>query len=125
MDFKETRSIYKQIAESICDRIISGVLNPGDRVESVRDLASKIGVNQNTILKTYIDLQQSGIIENQRGIGYFVTEKARDVIKSQRIYEFYDTVLPEFIKQASLLQLSKEDVLPFLNQLNHSKHESK
>ncbi|MFZ1454770.1 MAG: GntR family transcriptional regulator, partial [Saprospiraceae bacterium] len=111
MDFKASKSIYQQIAESICDRIISENLQPGDRIESVRDMAAKMGVNQNTILKTYTDLQQVGVIENQRGIGYFVSETSKQIIFNQRKKEFYDDILPEFLKQASLIRLTKEDIL--------------
>ncbi|MBK9565530.1 MAG: GntR family transcriptional regulator [Saprospiraceae bacterium] len=120
MDFKASKSIYQQIAESICDRIISENLQPGDRIESVRDMAAKMGVNQNTILKTYTDLQQVGVIENQRGIGYFVSETSKQIIFNQRKKEFYDDILPEFLKQASLIRLTKEDILPFLNTLNQT-----
>ncbi|MBK8053206.1 MAG: GntR family transcriptional regulator [Saprospiraceae bacterium] len=120
MDFKATKSIYQQIADSICDNIMSEQLRVGDRVESVRDLAAKIGVNQNTILKTYNDLQQAGIIENQRGIGYFVSETSKQIIFNQRKKEFYSDILPEFLRQATLLRLSREDILPFLNTLNHT-----
>ena len=120
MDFKASKSIYQQIAESICDRIISESLKPGDRIESVRDMAAKMGVNQNTILKTYTDLQQVGVIENQRGIGYFVSETSKQIIFNQRKKEFYDDILPEFLKQASLIRLTKEDILQFLNTLNQT-----
>ncbi len=120
MDFKTTKSIYQQIADSICDRIISENLKPGDRIESVRDMAGKMGVNQNTILKTYTDLQQTGVIENQRGIGYFVSETSKQIIFNQRKKEFYDDILPELIRQATLLRLSREDILPFLNTLNQT-----
>ena len=83
-------------------------------------MAAKMGVNQNTILKTFTDLQQFGIIENQRGIGYFVSETSKQIIFNQRKKEFYDDILPEFLKQASLIRLTKEDILPFLNTLNQT-----
>jgi DNA-binding transcriptional regulator YhcF (GntR family) len=100
-------------------------LRVGDRVDSVRELAAKIGVNQNTILRTYMELQNNGIIENQRGIGYFVAANATEIIKKTRKDEFYNAVVPEFIRQARLLQLKKEDLFPLFDQLNDHNYENK
>ena len=71
-----------------------------------------------------MELQRDNIISNQRGIGFFVTESAPQQIIKMRKEEFFNVQLPEFIRQVKLLNLSKEELKPLLDQLNDS-HENK
>lgn len=77
MDFKEKdRAIYLQIADRICDEVLSGALRPGERIPSVRSYAAAIEVNANTAMRAYDYLSGIEVIFNRRGIGYFVSENA-------------------------------------------------
>ena len=118
MDFKGDKSIFQQIGDSICDKIIKDELVAGDRVESVRELAAITGVNQNTILRTYMELQRENIIENMRGIGFFVTKDAKYIIQKKRKKLFYDEILPEFLHHVELLQIETDQIVSFLNNKN-------
>lgn len=64
--------IYVQLINQIKSCIAGGILIPGDRMPSVRELASQLTVNPNTIQKAYQELEQAGIIETVRGRGTFV-----------------------------------------------------
>ena len=81
MDFKSTKGIYLQIVDNLCRQILEGQLQSGDRVASVRDLAAEFEVNHNTVMRAYTNLQESGIFDNKRGIGFFVSENALELIK--------------------------------------------
>ncbi len=74
IDRKSELPIYEQIAESIISQVINGVLQPGDRIPSVRILARQLGVNPNTIQKSYANLLRDGILYSQKGKGDFVSE---------------------------------------------------
>ena len=111
MEFKEQKGIFQQIADRICDRILQGELKAGDKLESVRELAVAIGVNQNTIMRTYSELLRDGILSNQRGIGFFVSPEARDIILAKRRNEFFNNDLPYIAHQARLLGISAEEIL--------------
>ena len=111
MEFKEQKGIFQQIADRICDRILQGELKAGDKLESVRELAVAIGVNQNTIMRTYSELLRDGILSNQRGIGFFVSPEARDIILAKRRNEFFNNDLPHIARQARLLGISAEDII--------------
>jgi GntR family transcriptional regulator len=124
MEFKDTKGIFQQIADTVCDKIISGEFPVGSKIPSVREQAATMGVNQNTIMRTYMELQRENIINNQRGIGFFVTESAPQQIINMRKEEFFTVQLPEFIRQIQLLKLSKEELKPLLDQINQS-HEDK
>ena len=69
MEFNQNKPIYLQIADGISEKILSGELKEGDRILSVRELGSELGVNPNTAMRSYEKLTMDGIIYNQRGIG--------------------------------------------------------
>ena len=71
MEFNSNRPIYLQICDWICERILSGDLAPDSRIQSVREFGAEIGVNPNTVMRSYEKLTADGIIYNKRGIGYF------------------------------------------------------
>ena len=73
MKFKESKSIYLQIADRICDEILQGQYTEEERILSVREYAATVEVNANTVVRTYDYLQGQEIIYNKRGIGYFVS----------------------------------------------------
>ena len=84
MKFKESKSIYLQIADRICDEILQGQYTEEERIPSVREYAATVEVNANTVVRTYDYLQGQEIIHNKRGIGYFVAPGARELIHSLR-----------------------------------------
>ena len=124
MEFKDPKGIFQQIADNICDKIISGEFPAGSKIPSVREQAAAVGVNQNTIMRTYMELQRENIISNQRGIGFFVSNSAQQQIINMRKKEFFDVQLPELIKQVKLLNLTREELAPLFDQLNEN-HENK
>lgn len=125
MEFKNNKGIFQQIADNICERILSGELKAGDKVQSVRKLAATLGVNQNTIMRTFIELQHNNIVDNRRGIGYFVTDNAPKMIRDMRKEEFTQEILPAFIQQVKLLEITKEELEPLFNQLKENEDENK
>lgn len=125
MEFRDSKGIFQQIADNLCDKIISGELAVGAKIPSVREQAAAMGVNQNTIMRTYMELQRENIINNQRGIGFFVNEDAPQNIINRRKQEFNNTVLPEFVRQVKLLKLTREELKPLFDLLNENEHENK
>ena len=105
MDFNADKPIFLQIADSVCDRILSGELNGEDRIPSVREFGADIGVNPNTVMRTYEKLTADGIIYNKRGIGYFVTSDAKDQILDVQRREFLEKDVPAIRRRLELLGL--------------------
>jgi len=109
MEFKEKdRAIYLQIAERICDGILSGAFKSGQRIPSVRAYAAEIEVNANTAMRSYDYLSGIGVIFNRRGIGYFVSEDAPEKIRTLRSRRFLDDELNEVFRQLRLLDIAPE-----------------
>lgn len=90
MEFSENKPIYLQISETISERILSGEVKPEDRIPSVREYGASIGVNPNTVMRSYEKLTADGIIYNKRGIGYFVAPGAREIILEESRRRFME-----------------------------------
>ena len=95
MQFTEEKPIWRQIYELIAMRILSGEWPEDERIVSVRELASQVGVNPNTVMRSYEKLEADGIIFNRRGIGFFVATGAKDFIKQLERKKFMDEELPK------------------------------
>ena len=89
MDFQEVKPIYLQIADKIMDDIVAGIYPEGQRIPSVREYASSVEVNANTVMRTYDFLSQRELIFNRRGIGFFVEAEAREKILAMRKETFF------------------------------------
>lgn len=111
MEFNQNKPIYLQIADGISEKILSGELKEGDRILSVRELGAELGVNPNTAMRSYEKLTADGIIYNQRGIGYFVSEDARAVALDKMRTDFLENELPGILRKMRLLELRAEDYL--------------
>ena len=76
--------IYRQIIDQIKYQVAAGVLKEGDRVPSVRELASRLAVNQNTILKVYNELCRENVLKIERGDGTFVSSSRQNIPPQER-----------------------------------------
>ncbi len=88
MEFDSNKSIYLQICDTICENILSGDLAPDSRIPSVREYGADIGVNPNTVMRSYEKLTSEGIIYNRRGIGYFISPDAKEIVLQSQRNEF-------------------------------------
>ena len=110
MIFTNDKAIYIQMADRLCDEILSGVYKDDDRIPSVREYAVLLEVNTNTAVKAYEQLAREEIIYNKRGLGYFVTPGAKKQILKARKQEFMKERLPELFRQMNLLDITIDDV---------------
>lgn len=111
MDFDSNKPIYIQIADSICEKILSGEFKPGGRIPSVREWGAGIGVNPNTVARSYEILSDRGVIFNQRGIGFFIQSNALNVIRESERKRFVEDEFPSIIKRAELLGIDIKTLL--------------
>ena len=116
MQFRETQSIYLQIADFVCEKILLKDWPPGERIPSVRELAVQLEVNPNTIMKTYEFLQQENIIFNQRGIGFFAAHDAVQQAARYRRDWFVEKDLPQVFRSLFLLGMDPEELKPLYQQ---------
>lgn len=111
MEFSENKPIWLQIYELLCERILSGELQPDTRIPSVREYGADVGVNPNTVMRTYEKLTADGIIFNRRGIGYFVASDANDIIREVNRKKFLEEELPAIVRKMKLLGIDPSVIL--------------
>ena len=114
MEFNAHKPIYLQICDQLYGQILSGELKADDRLLSVRDLGIELGVNPNTIMRSYETMTAAGIIYNKRGIGYFISAEAKDIVLKQMREEFLEKELPEVVKKMKLLGITIDEVKSLL-----------
>ena len=105
MNFNTEKPIYLQIADVFCENILSGALKADERIPSVREYGTQIGVNPNTVMRVYEKLTADEIIYNKRGIGYFVSADAREKILQAQRAEFLEKEVPAIRRKMELLGL--------------------
>ena len=110
MEIKESKAIFVQIAERLCDEILLGNYNDDERIPSVREYAALVEVNANTVVRSYDYLQNEEIIYNKRGLGYFVTPGAAQKILTVRKDVFRKTILPEFVARVKQLNIPLKEI---------------
>ena len=81
--FQNDTPIYAQLIHQITRRIVAGAYQLGEKLPSVRDLASEAGVNPNTMQRALTELERAGLVYSQRTTGRFVTEE-KEMIKAAK-----------------------------------------
>ncbi|MCY1506943.1 phosphonate metabolism transcriptional regulator PhnF [compost metagenome] len=110
MEFRDNKAIYLQIADYVCEHILLGKWEVGEKVPSVREMAVELEVNPNTVMRTYELLQTKGIINNKRGIGFFVADEAMSNVKAYRKTQFMDDELPVVFRNMYLLNIGFDEL---------------
>ena len=111
--FDNTKPIYLQIMEKIKLQIVSHELEPNQQLPTVRELASEVGVNPNTIQRALSDLEREGLVHSKRTIGRFVTEN-RDLIVQTR-KQLSEEQLHDFVTGMLQFGYKKEELSSVLN----------
>jgi GntR family transcriptional regulator len=110
MEFSTQRSIYMQIADYFYENILKGKWTPDMKVPSVRQLAVELEVNPNTVMRTYTILQDKEILYNQRGIGFFVTSKAPELVQALVRERFLEEQLPKVFETIEILGMDWQEM---------------
>ena len=121
MIFTNDKAIYIQMADRLCDEILSGVYKDDDRIPSVREYAVLLEVNTNTAVKAYEQLAREEIIYNKRGLGYFVTKGAKKKILKERKQLFMKEKLPEMFRHMQLLGIDISEIGEEWNRFSEKK----
>jgi len=85
-----------------------------------------ITINRNTVLRSFSIMNDNGIFENKRGVGFFISETAvKQILETEKV-EFFKNELPVFIQKVKVLKLTGEDLKELTNQIkNNENNETK
>ncbi|WHY21824.1 GntR family transcriptional regulator [Paenibacillus sp. G2S3] len=109
IEFDNNLPIYIQIMNYIKGEIVTGKLKPGDKILSVRELASELQINPNTVQRTFQELEREEIVETRRGMGRYVTSNEDTILTIKK--EMAKDVLDRFIRGMQDLGFQGEDIL--------------
>ena len=107
--------IYRQIVDQIGYQIANGTLQAGDRLPSVRELARRLPVNQNTVLKAYILLEEDGLISRRQGDGTFVAVAPPATKKTERLKQVAG-IIGQAAAQAVHFEISRPELHQILDE---------
>lgn len=106
---KSKQPIYEQLVEQLRRQLTLGGMEAGAAMPSVRQLASELGINPNTIQKAYRRMEEEGMIESVPGRGSFVTENLAQIVEKQRREQLDKAEMT--IRTCKEMGLSKDDIL--------------
>lgn len=116
IDQRSSTPIYRQLVQEVKVAILRGILRPGDRLPSVRELAGRLAINPNTIQKSYQELERQKVIETLRGKGTFVCHDYRAREDGERMSLFQDE-MRKILIEAHYLGLNQERILTLVAQM--------
>lgn len=110
MEFNSRKAIYHQISDLICENILREKFLEEGRLDSVRDMAVELEVNPNTVMRAYKFLQDSNIIYNKRGVGYFISTGAKELVLTMKKGSFIEDELPGLFREAELYNIKPDEL---------------
>ena len=111
-DFSNDRPIYLQLMEKMQLKIICGDYKPGEKLPSVRDIASEASVNPNTMQKALIELEKTGLVFSKRTSGRFITEDSNMIENMKN--NLAKEQINDFLKGMKKIGYTKEQTLKLI-----------
>ena len=112
--FRSDLPIYSQLVEQIKLGIVSAKLLPGERLMSVRDMATEAGVNPNTMQRALQELERDGMVYSQRTAGRFVTENMQVIERAKK--KLAEEQIRSFLEAMKKLGYQWEEILALLKE---------
>jgi GntR family transcriptional regulator len=109
--WNDSQPIYRQLRDRIIAMILDRVLNEGDPLPSVRNVAAEYRVNPLTVLKAYQQLTDEGLVEKRRGLGMFINQGARAMLLKAERERFLSEDWPTIAATIQRLGLDTRDLL--------------
>lgn len=111
--FSNDAPIYTQLIQQIKVGIVTGAFPPGERLPSVRDLATEAGVNPNTMQRALAELERDGLVYSQRTAGRFVTEDNTMINQAKR--SLAERHVKTFLEAMLRLGFQKDEIIDLIS----------
>src|SRR5438132_8418841 len=110
-EWNDSQPIYRQLRDRVVAMILDGLLNEGDPLPSVRNVAAEYRVNPLTVLKAYQQLVDEQLVEKRRGLGMFINAGARNLLLQGERQKFLTEEWPRVHATIQRLGLTPEELL--------------
>jgi GntR family transcriptional regulator len=117
LDKKSFVPFYRQIVDMVLSGVASGNLLPGERLPTIRDLAVKLEVNPNTVVKAYSHLQFMGVLDMQQGTGAFICSKTPQPVPDGEKQRMLIELCRDFVGRAQLQNIAIDEVIRCLSEM--------
>ena len=108
LNYRDSRPIYEQVKDGLRRLMVTGVLQPGEKLPSVRALAGQLAINPNTIARAYTELESEGYVVSVTGKGSFVAEGGGQ--NAARKAELTEKIAP-ILEELKNLGMTEEELL--------------
>src|SRR5437762_3411242 len=110
-EWNNSQPIYRQLRDRVVAMILDGILNEGDPLPSVRNVAAEHRVNPLTVLKAYQQLVGEQLVETKRGLGMFVNAGARDLLLRGERQKFLTEQWPAIARTIERLGIKPKELM--------------
>lgn len=117
IDKSSKKPFYEQIVLGIKEDILQAVLLPGEKIASVREMATQLMMNPNTVSKAYKALEEQGVITTVQGRGTFVREQTNDRGDELKIAKVKQKML-DLVIEARYLNVTSQEILSWVNEVS-------
>ena len=114
VDPSDPTPVEAQLVRTVRSAVGAGLLEPGDALPTVRQLAVELRVNANAVERAYAELARTGVVEVRPGVGIFVRAASGDVSR-EALYDELTALEDSFLREASALGFSLDEVIIHLD----------
>jgi GntR family transcriptional regulator len=118
LDKKSPVPFYRQVVDMVLAGISTGKILPGDRLPTIRDLAVRLEVNPNTVVKAYSQLESLGALDTQQGSGVFVKIQPILVRTAEDRRRTIETICRDFVGRAQALGIQAAELILYLQNMS-------
>jgi len=117
LDFRAGEPLYMQIARQVEQMVAAGLLQVGDQLPTVRELATELRINFNTVARAYHVLDDQGLISTQRGRGTYIWEQPTEEMMQKLKQKTLEELAQRFLEESQNLGYSPEQAAEVLRQV--------
>jgi GntR family transcriptional regulator len=108
--------MYKQVTDQIKNAIAQGIIKPGEKLPSVRNLVEELNISAITVKRAYADLEKDGYLLTRAGLGTFVSEVDREILKKEKLEEIKNE-LNKILNSAKKYEIPVSDIVKEINRM--------
>ena len=113
IDSRSAVPVYEQLRRQILLQIVSGRLEDGEKLPSIRELAGALRINPNTVAKTYRQLETEAFVTSRKGLGVFISAAVRELQSDRN--EIFIALTDEYLSKAAELGLNADEIIKGLS----------
>jgi GntR family transcriptional regulator len=121
LDRRSPVPFYRQIVDTVLVGIAGGLIEPGEKLPTIRELAVELEVNPNTVVKAYSHLQMTGVLDTQQGSGAFVRQPTGKALANGERERIIEDICRDFIGRAQILNIGIDELIDYLERANRSR----